>query len=103
MSWRIVKSRVASADLLAIWLHIAPDNIEAADRQLDRIERAVSRLADYPHSGPARHDLGPEIRALLVTRHLVLYRVRANPKQVELLRIIDGRRDLASVFSSGEP
>ncbi|MEQ1508873.1 MAG: type II toxin-antitoxin system RelE/ParE family toxin [Sphingopyxis sp.] len=102
MSWRIIKSKAAKADLVDIWLYSAPENLEAADRQISRIEKAVDRLSGYPRSGPARHDIGPDIRAIVINRYLVLYRILVNEKQVELLRVVDGRRDLALLFSGGE-
>ena len=103
MSWAICWSRAAKGDLLDIWLYIAHENLAAADRQIDRIENAVNKLSDYPRLGPARHDVGPEVRGLIVNRYLVLYRILESAAQLELLRVIDGRRDLSAVFSGGEP
>lgn len=34
----IVRNARAEEDLIATWLHVAPDNEPAADRLLDRIE-----------------------------------------------------------------
>lgn len=103
MNWRITKSNAAKADLIDIWLYIAAENPDAADRQINRIENAVGKLSSFPRLGRARHDVGAGIRGLIVNRYLVLYRIQESAKQVELLRVIDGRRDLAAVFSSGEP
>jgi|CXWL01.1.fsa_nt_gi toxin ParE1/3/4 len=102
MNWRIIKSNAAKVDLINIWLYIAPENHDAADRQINRIEEAVGRLSNFPRLGPARHDVGSEVRGLVVNRYLVIYRIRESAKQVELLRVIDGRRDLAAVFRGGE-
>jgi toxin ParE1/3/4 len=47
-----------AVDLDDIWLHIAPDNIDAADRLLDRIGRVLTMLLDNPHAGRERPELG---------------------------------------------
>lgn len=103
MTWRIVRSKAAKADLIDIWLYIAPDNLEAADRQISRIENTVDRLLDFPKLGSARHDIGSEVRGLVVNRYLVLYRFLEEAKQIELLRVIDGRRDLSAIFIGDKP
>ncbi len=102
MSWTLRWSGAAKADLLEIWLYIAPENVNAADRQIAKIEQAVFRLGDFPRSAPARHDIGPEVRAITVGNYLVLYRVIDAERQVDLMRVIDGRRDLAALFAMGE-
>lgn len=103
MNCRIITSKAAKSDLLDIWLYIAAENPEAADRQISRIEIAVDRLREFPRLGPARHDVGPDVRALVVYNYLILYRVQEIKKQIELLRVLDGRRDLSTIFISGAP
>jgi len=49
---RIVRTTLARADLRDIWLYIAQDNIDAADRLLDRFDRTV--CASYVSSHGAR-------------------------------------------------
>jgi toxin ParE1/3/4 len=81
----------------------ADDNPSAADQQISPIENAVHRLADFPKLGPARSDVGTNVRAILQNRYLILYRLQPSTNNVELLRVIDGRRDLSAIFASGEP
>ncbi len=92
--WR---SADAEEDLIAIWLHIAGDNPRAADRMLDRIDQRWNLLATQPYSGPARTDIAPGIRHLVIGPYLTLYRV--HPDHIEILRVLHGRRDLGQ----GEP
>lgn len=82
----------AEEDLIAIWLHIAQDSPNAADAMLDRIEARWQLLATQPHSGPARPDIGDGVRHLVIGSYLTLYRVGAG--QIEILRVLHGRRDL---------
>jgi toxin ParE1/3/4 len=103
MKWCIIRSNAAKADLIDIWVYIATENPAAADKQIDRIDAVVTKLLDFPRLGSARHDIGPELRGLVVNRYLVLYRVRDDDKVIELLRVVDGRRDLAALFTAGVP
>jgi len=89
----------AKADLLDIWLFIAEDNVEAADRLLDRIDGVCRQLSDNPALGPARPDLRPDFRYFHVGRYLVLYRIV--PGGVEIVRVVHGARDLAKVMREG--
>jgi toxin ParE1/3/4 len=68
-------SNIAERDLLEIWFHIAADNgAETADYWIDRIEARLGQLSMFPQSGPARPDIAPEARMLVISRWLVLYR-----------------------------
>lgn len=47
----------AQADLDEIWLYIAADRPDAADRILNRFQAAFELLASEPHLGELRRDL----------------------------------------------
>lgn len=98
MTFRIAVTRRARADLLDLWLDIAAHDPSAADRQLKRIEEAITGLIDFPFSGPPREELRTGMRALLRLPHLVFYRVDEVAGVVEILRVIDARRDLESAL-----
>ena len=89
-------TRAAREDLIAIWAHIAEDNPQAADRVLDRLEEAASRLADTPQIGPARDDIRPGLRYLVSGSYLLLYRIRVGG--IEIVRAVHGRRDLKGLL-----
>ena len=71
---------------------IALENPKAADRIVDRIEAACTHLRDHPDLGPARPQIGEGARALIIDRWLALYKV--GPNGVQIVRVIDGARDL---------
>jgi plasmid stabilization system protein ParE len=50
-------TRSAETDLLELWLHIAEENLVAADESLDVIQAAVSILSSQPEMGRARPEL----------------------------------------------
>ncbi len=89
-------SRRAREDLLDIWLYIARQTSEAAaDAVLDRIEDACRRLARHPELGPERPEIADGARSLVVQRWLALYRLTSYG--VQIVRIIDGARDLRRI------
>lgn len=86
----------ARADLDDIWLGVALDNFRAADRLVDRIIARCQTLADHPRLGPARPQIAPDARMLVVGDYLVLYRLAAG--DVEIVRIVHGARRLEGLF-----
>jgi toxin ParE1/3/4 len=88
----------ARDDLIDLWVSIALHDEAAADRQLDRIEDGIRQLAEFPELGPARDELIPGVRAILRAPYLVLYRVDRERHCLDILRVIDARRDLEAVL-----
>ncbi|UEM25435.1 type II toxin-antitoxin system RelE/ParE family toxin (plasmid) [Skermanella mucosa] len=82
----------ADADLLDIWLFIAADNPQAADRLLLDIDEQCRLLAENNRLGMARPEIAPEARSWPLGRYLILYRVI--PDGIEVVRVIHGARDL---------
>jgi toxin ParE1/3/4 len=96
---RVVYSSRAQADLDDIWLHVALDNPSAADRLIDRIIARGQSLAGYPQLGPARPEIAPDARALIVGDYLLLYRVEGLDAVV--VRVVHGARRLTELFDLG--
>lgn len=90
----ILRTALAEDDLIDIWLYIAAENPDAADRLLDRIERRTQLLATQPFAGPARDDLDSGVRQLVVGNYLMFYRVENDT--ILILRVLHGKRDLAA-------
>lgn len=90
---RVVLSRLAREDIEALWLYLAADDIDMADRILDRVDGRMRMLALYPELAPLRPDIAPDIRALLVERWLILCRYEGD--DVQIGRVVDGSRDFA--------
>jgi toxin ParE1/3/4 len=85
-------SELAEGDLAEIWVAIARDDIETADRFLDEFHDRAQRLAEQPFIGVARHDLGKEVRSLPHGAYLVIY--RPTSFGVGIARVVHGARDL---------
>lgn len=86
----LIWTDAASDDVDDIQLYIAQDNVSAALRMGDAIERAGRRLLDHPRLG--RLGSLPSTRELVVprTRYFLVYRVTDGV--VEVLRVMGGGR-----------
>ncbi|HEV3026169.1 MAG TPA: type II toxin-antitoxin system RelE/ParE family toxin, partial [Planctomycetota bacterium] len=81
----------ARADLEEIWLFIAEDSPDAADRFIDRILGTCQRLAHSPRIGRSREDLASGIRSFRVDKYIIFY--RAAKSGIEVARVLSGYRD----------
>ncbi len=92
-------SREARLDLLEIWEHIARDNVDAADRVEEEIQKSVSMLATNPALGHLRPDLTSKpVRFWSVYSYLIIYDPNARP--LEVVRILSGYRDVAALLKA---
>lgn len=91
-------SNRAQEDLRQIWRYIAAENPAAADRLLLRIDDKLQILRDFPGMGTLRDDIRPGFRMLVVGNHLLLYEHDTLNDAVELIGVVDGRRDLSELF-----
>lgn len=92
----LVLSNAARRDLEQIWWSFGERDPDRADEVVYAIQRAASRLVDFPQIGRLRPELAEGIRSWRTGPYLIFYRVR--PKQIQVVRILHGRRDLASEF-----
>ena len=99
----IVISPAAERDLEEIWLTIAADNPRAATRMLRTIAAKIETLGHHPRMGARRPDIRRHTRMLVERPYLILYETRPDAADglvdiVEIVRVIDGRRDLKTLF-----
>ncbi len=92
---QLIRTAKAEEDLIDIWMYIASDNPEAADKFIERIDAKCKMLADNPAIGQARPDIAIELRYFPVGRHLILYRQISGG--VEIVRIVHGARHLPDI------
>jgi toxin ParE1/3/4 len=88
----------AKADLKRIWRFIALDNEPAADRLLLMIEERIATLATFPQAAPARDDIRPGFRMLVVSGYRVIYEFSPVNKVVEIVAVVEPYRDLGDLF-----
>lgn len=100
----IVRSRRAKVDALQIWVRIAENSFDAADKLIDLFNEKLEFIADFPGAGPARPELGNDLRSYPVGNYLIIYRAlktrtgRRKRKGIEVVRIVYGARDLRRLF-----
>lgn len=89
-------TQVAEDDLFEIWVFIATDNPEAADRLEGDILDACARLVGRPGLGHYRRDLTDKPVRFFAVRatYLIVYDPATEP--LEIIRILHGARDVAA-------
>jgi len=93
---RIVQAPAAEADAVEIWVYIAQDNPDAADRLLGRFDKLFRLLASQPQLGKSVEDLAPNLRFVPLGNYLIFYRPRTDG--VEIVRILHAARDITDEF-----
>ncbi len=95
MSKKLRISRPAKNDLDEIWLFIAHDNLDAADRFVDYLMDRFPLLASSPRMGRKRDELAAGLRSFPVKSYVILYRLQGDG--VEIVRVVHGSRDLQRI------
>jgi toxin ParE1/3/4 len=54
-------------------------------------------LEEHPLAGRGRDEIRPGLRSALSTPYVIFYRIRDNAPEV--VRVLDGRRDIDEIFS----
>lgn len=74
-----------------------------ADRIYTAIEGRVDLLRGFSRMGPRRPEIAPTARMLVEGSYLVLYELHPDTEEgpiegVEIVRVVDGRRELSGLF-----
>ncbi len=93
----------AQEDLIEIYTYIGLDNPSAAERVFDALRTKAELLAESPRLGVRRHEIRPSARMLVEGPYLILYETHPDSDEgsideVEIIRIVDGRRNLKNLF-----
>jgi len=95
---KYVLSAAAELDLDAIWDYIAQDNIDAADRWINKLFDSFQSIAQTPGMGHRREDLTAfPILFWPVGAYLILYRTQN--QVVEIVGVTQGMRDVPTFLS----
>jgi toxin ParE1/3/4 len=91
----------AEQDLFDIWDYVRMDATAAvADKQLHAIDTVCFALGAWPEYGKARDDVREGLRSVSVSRYVVFYRVTKTA--IEIVRVLDERRDVDAIFADEE-
>jgi toxin ParE1/3/4 len=95
---RILKTARAKDDLEALWLYIAKDRPDAADKMLDRIAETLRKLSLHPDMGRPRPELYAELRSFPIRPYVLYY--RPVEQGIEVVRVLNAARDMPAAFEA---
>ena len=103
MTYNIIRTDKLEEQLREIIFYIADDSgsIDIALNYLNKIEKAIKRLEDFPMSGSIpRYSIlrKQSYRVLIVERHLIFYKVDDDKRIVIIYAIVDGRREYRNLI-----
>ena len=101
MPFAVLLTNDAARDLEALYDYIAlHDAPQKADYVLEQIEKAFSRLSEFPERGAYPKELAAlgvrEYREIFFKPYRIIYRII--DKDVYVLLIVDGRRDMQTLL-----
>jgi len=98
MKYRILRTDQANDQLYSLIQYIADDSgdVALALRYLDRLEKAILHLAEFPYAGvePRYSILRKQgYRVLIVEKQLVFYKVDEGAESVTIHAVVDSRME----------
>jgi toxin ParE1/3/4 len=90
---QIIRSALAEADALEIWVYIAQDDPSAADRLIARFDKLFHTLAEQPLMGRSFPKFADKLRVAVVGNYLVFYRPVNDG--IQIVRILQSARDIS--------
>src|SRR2546430_2214436 len=95
----LIWSPEARTDLADIWSYYArAAGPQTADNIIRDIGQACRLLEDHPYGGRPRDEVRPGLRAVVARPHVIFYRVTKDDT-AEIIRVLDGRRDIEEIFA----
>ena len=103
MSYEILRTERAEDQLREIIFYIADDSgsVDIALNYLEKIEKAINRLRDFPESGNEPHYSilkKQGYNVLIVERHLVFYKINESTKTVIIYAVVDSRQEYRNLI-----
>jgi len=81
---------------MEVWLYVARDNPDAADRLTQDFDRHLDLLATAPMMGKSEEEFSAGLRSFPVGSYLIFYRPIEDG--IELARLLHGSRDITAEF-----
>jgi toxin ParE1/3/4 len=97
----IIWSPEAIADLDGIWDYYEDvAGIRTAENMTQVIHHRCSILVEHPLSGRDRNALRPGLQSVVASPFVIFYKIRIGARP-EIVRVIDGRRDIEAELGEG--
>jgi toxin ParE1/3/4 len=87
---KVAWSDAADEDLRAILLYFGMDNVDAAFKMVDRLERAGNGLAKFPRRGRVGRDPGTREWVVPGTNYILIYELKDD--RLEIIHVMHGAR-----------
>jgi len=101
MSLQFYLTQPAIQDIETIADYIAGQaGLQQAERFLSKLDAKFARITQFPSLGRPRDEILQGVRSLSMESYLILY--TATDSRVDILRVVSGYRDLASLFTNDE-
>lgn len=97
---RISFTEPAAQELDQIYEYIGTDNLDAAVKHRQRLEKCWLALLDQPRMGTKRDDLKPEMRSITEGNYVIFYRIV--PDGIQILRVLHAAQDAKKAFAEAE-
>lgn len=98
---RYVINVEASRDLNEIADYFAQTNLDAGERFFREFNRKCQQLTVFPNSGKSHAEIRADLRGLSFYGYVIFYRVLND--DVEILRVLSGRRNFPAFFMDTSP
>ncbi len=96
MNRRYFINILATHDLKEIADYFTANSVEAGEKFFHKFDRRCEQLINFPNMGRNYAEIRPDLRGLTLDGYIIFYRVLDDG--VEILRVINARRDLPSIF-----
>jgi toxin ParE1/3/4 len=97
---RYIIADEAMQDLQDISDYFLKNNLEAGEQFLQAFNARCRQLVRFPSLGRSYADVRPDLLGLSLRGFIILYTVSNNDESIsiEILRVVNGRRDLENIF-----
>ncbi|MBD2438698.1 type II toxin-antitoxin system RelE/ParE family toxin [Nostoc sp. FACHB-110] len=97
---KYIISLPASRDLQQISEYFAIENVEAGERLLQEFNQKCKQLVNFPKMGKKYEDLRAGLRGIPLDGYIIFY--QNMNENIEIVRVVSGRRNLKSLFENQE-
>ena len=99
---RYIIADEAIQDLEDISDYLLRNNLEAGEQFLQAFNARCFQLVRFPKLGRSYAHIRPDVLGLSLRGFIIIYKVSNNNEAIgiEILRVINGRRDLENIFDS---
>jgi toxin ParE1/3/4 len=97
-----VISDEAIEDLDRISEYFLQNNLESGEQFIQAFNAKCQQLVSFPKMGRSYSHIRSDVRGIALRGFIILYRTSGSSETlyIEILRVVSGRRDLNSIFST---